>query len=485
MPHDGSHPGKQYFTPYSDEDRIKVQTEYEMIYLGNHRVAFNPIIPVDAMYIPEPFAKTITLTSADLLFGEPINIVHSAEDQEGKDFLESFNDANPLFQRNLWDASVTQSFTGESIVELVLEEGAVAPSPLFHDPRHWIPTIDEMGNITAHTLCFIVRQGNAEYLWKRIHTIGFIENQLFALQPSVSSKAQSRFVSEARIIRQVPMSTIGMDISEGPVATGVDEFLVHQVKNMSLPSSVHGMSDYMGMRELMSALNSLTSSAFAVIEKHSDPIMEVPEETVDEQNEAEFAKAWNSGDAKAIEVNPEEKGTTRYITWDAKLEPLFELRRNVLRSLASSSEIAPGLIGLEDEPLPESGKALRLRFSRTLRKSQRKQLHWKEAIIWILKTSQLMMGTTDLSSYSVVFSDGLPEDEGSLVQMLSAEKELGIKSEETIIREGLSEQGYTQDMIESELERIATEKASRRGAEVGVPSLFERSVDVAEDGTTT
>lgn len=485
MPHQqGQQNGKRFFAPtVSDKDRILLQTKYEKVYLGRHREAFKPDVPSDAMYISEPFGRTITNTSADLLFGEPVGIVPDSDDEAGKTFLDEFKDVNPFIQRMLWEASVTQSFSGSSIIEMTFEEGDDTPKPLFHDPRHWFPTVDAMGNVISHTLCFVINVGEAEFVWKRVHTKGFVENMLFPVGSDGFKSGSRLLIDPSNLGERIPMSTIGVDISDEPQPTGVeDDFLVHQVPNMSLPGTIHGMSDYTGLATLMSALNALTSFSYMVVEKHSDPLIEIPEQSVDEENEAELADAFNNGDARAIEVNAEEKGTTRYVTWDAKLDALFTSRTNTLMSLATYSEMAPGLIGLEDSNLPESGKALRMRFARTLRKIQRKQRHWEEAIMWILSTSQKMLGQ-EPSSYSIVFSDGLPEDELAFLENLLIEKDLGVKSNETIIREALAQQGFTEEMIEAEIIRINEATAVRRGAEVGVPDIFERSVEVSTDGT--
>ena len=174
---------------------------------------------------------------------------------------------------------------------------------------------------------------------------------------------------------------------------------------MRLLNGVAGLSDYVGKKQLMNALNMLTSFATYVLEKNSDPAMEVPEGTLNADSEV------YREDFRVFQTNAQTKGIPRYITWDGGLTSLFEQRTHVIEMLALYSEISLGLLGKETGgPMPEAYRTARLKYMRTLMKMARKQRYWTEGLLWVMETSQKLTGVKDssVSDFNIQFSDGLP-----------------------------------------------------------------------------
>ena len=480
---------KRFFVPDGEEARIKQQIKYEQVYDGHHQDAFEPSLPSDnSLYIQELIGRAISNTSADMVFGEEVSVsVADKNDEQSSEFLDLFQDQNETMAQMLWEAEALRSYMGGVVIELKKEEEDSTPRPVLHDPRHWHAVTDAMGRITAHVLSFIVYQDTKPYLLKRIHRKGTIETQLYTIdekQGGLSSR-HSPTVPEDMIGLRVPLNTIGLEVPDEEPTGVPDDFLVTYVPNMHKPGQIQGISDYQGIMELMSELNSLSSFAHYILERHSDPIIETSSGVVDDRGIALSAEEVRTStvENKIVMVDPESKGVTRYVTWDSQLGPLFEKINQTIRSIASYTDMSPGLLGFEEESnFPESGKALRIRFGRTIRRTQRSQRVWERAIKWVLETSQKIMGL-EPTNFIVKFSDGIKGDELEVLERLLMERDLNAKSTETIRTEILAQQGYSAEDIEEEEKRIKDEQATRVGAESRISDLFTRDTEIATDGT--
>lgn len=458
----------EYFVPDKHKVRLEDYTKYEYIFQGKHELAFAPSIPEGAMYIPELFGQLISFTSADLLFGlEPVSI--TSNDDAGQDFIDNFRVSNPQLDTLLFESALTCSYMGDVVAELKLVEGE--PKVMFHDPRHWVPVIGADGEVSQHELCFVIKDSRGNrYVRKRIHKKGLIINELWKVKNNDKTKKSFDYDD----LERADFADIGMEVEEEQ-ETEVDGFLVKQVPNMRILNSVFGMTDYIGKEQLMNSLNMLGSFATFVLEKNSDPAMEVPEGTVDEDSEV------YRHDLRLFQTNAQTKGTPRFVTWDGNLESLFKQRTNVIESLAMYSEISLGLLGKETGgSMPEAYRTARLKYMRTLMKMARKHRYWKEAIMWMLETAQELSGAREISDFNVQFSDGLPNDYIENLEQKQLERDLKIKSNETIIRETLEEQGWTQEQVNEEIERIRTEKADAQQILGGTApvNIFERQTEV-------
>lgn len=463
----------RFYIPEGQDVRINGYTKYEQIFCGHHKEAFNPTVPKGSMYISEGFGQLISFTSADLLFGEG-NIVIAPIDKESV-FLDEFMKEHRDFNTTLFEASLTNSYMGDVIIEMYTKEGK--PGYLFHDPRHWTVQLDMNNEIESHTLSFLVKNGDKLYIRQRIHYVGYIENKLFLVEENVFKKDMGITNKQ---LKQMPFSEIGLDEVPDRQDGLQGKFLVHHVPNMRMLNAIYGMSDYMGKEQLMNALNMLTSFATFILEKHADPAMEVPDGTLDPDSNVYIREQ------KVFQTNSETKGVPRYITWDGQLQSLFEQRKHVIDMLAMYSEIAPGLLGRSDSGMiPESGRALKIKYARTLQKIARKQRYWKEGILYILQTSQELLGEKP-EEFLIEFSDGLPEEAIDDLEQKIAERDLGVTSNETLIEEVGRDKGWGQERIEEEKERLLKEKPTAQGMTTApAPTLFERKVMPTEINNTT
>lgn len=459
-----------YYIPEENAKRLRRYTTYEQIFLGEHKDAFNPNLTLageDNMYITELFGQLISYTSADLLFGEPVTIT---SDDTGTEFLTEFYDAHPTFDTDMFEASLSNSYLGDLLVEMSLEDDKVKYN--FVDPRHWIPTLDDMGEVTAHNFYYVLKRNDDSYVWQKIHYKGYIENKLWRV-----TTVDDKEVTE-QTLAPSSFASIGMDVPDEQEGLA-DKFLVHHVPNMGLVNKMYGLSDYLGKESLMNSLNMLTSYATHILEKHADPAMEVPVGTLDPD-----ALVYRE-DLKVFEVDGDTQGTARYVTWDGQLEALFKQREHVIDMLALYSELAAGILGKDTGgSIPESARAMQIKYARTLQKVARKRRYWERCILYMLETAQRLLGK-EVSDYEVVFSDGLPEDSIDYLEEKMAERNLGVKSNDTLVKEVLSKQGWTNERIDEELERLNAHKGHIEGIAPKPLDLFKQTVNLKQGGNTT
>lgn len=460
-------------TFYSEGEHITRHNrykQYEQIFLGEHEAAFRPTIPENGMYIQEQFGQLISYTSGDLLFGEPVQI--TGEQAGDDEYFQAWQDDNPDFHTNLFEASLTCSYAGDVLIEMFQDDEG-APHYRFIDARRWMPEMDDEGNVIAHKISFVVPRGERTYLYQRVHRMGLIEHVLYVIVEN--DKKEQKETGELFSLQKVNIGLLYPGLEPEEQTEVFDDFLVYHVPNMRLVNRLYGLSDYLGKESLMNSLNMLTSYANHILERHTDPIVEVPEGVRDQM------QGQHVSDMRLVEVSEELKGTTRYVTWDGHLESLFKQREHVMSMLAAYAEIAPGLLNLKKDQtsVPEAARALRIKYARTLQKIARKRRYWEAAIKYVLTTSQKLQGV-DPTQWSVLFADGLPEDYGEYLQDKMLERSLNVQSNESMIREVLQRKGLSNDQIEAEIEQINKERA-RFNTAPQTASPFKRNVEI--DGT--
>lgn len=467
---------QHFYVPKSEADRIHRYTKYEDIFLGNHKQAFNPKINFndgdDNLYITELVGQLISFTSADYLFGESITITCETKDDK---FLEDdFYAANKTFETNLYEAGLSNSYFGDIVIELKVTDGK--PIVMFHDPRLYMCVMDENNEPKQKILSFVIRKGEATYIYRRIHEVGTVTNKLYQISTSVDLKRTQYVASkDDNELKAVPLDRVYPGLVDVEI-TGVDEFLIRSVPNMRTMNSVYGMSDYIGKEPLMSSLNALTSFAHLIIEKNADPGMEVPEGTFNAE-----ANVYNE-DLKVFQTTAETKGIPRYISPDlSSLQQLFTQRDHVIEMISLYSEISLSLLGKEGNggAIPDNYRAMKLRFYRTLQKMNRKKRYWEPALEWILTTSRKLVGQDEVN-YTFAWSDGLPDDEQTELESMQLRKTIGIASNETLLEEWGKEYGWSEDRIKDEKARLLSQNPQNPTTE-GASNLFSQTNKV--DGT--
>ena len=383
------------FPTAEDAERIALYQHNDLLAEGKHFDVWN--IKSDNQmtryyaslrYIVCNFAGLASKVMADMLFGEPIK-VHCNTDANQL-FLDALIFNNKLHIQN-HESAMNNSARGDALYKV--RTGKRYPtddkdSVIIEEisPLIYFPELDP-GNVRAvplsETLAWVISEGNTAYLRKEIHKGGNIRNEVYEYD---SKKKQ--------IISQIDWA-VWMQTHPGSapeqIATKVKRSLIIHVPNFRRGSRYFGVSDYHDLESLFFALNNRITKIDNILDKHSDPILAVPEGVLDENgNVRKEALGMFEIPAEGSSQKPE------YIVWNANLEAAFSEIDKMLEMLFMFSEISPDTLGM-GKGQSDSGRALKLKLLRTIAKKKRKERYYDQALKEVFLVAQELAKAWGLS----------------------------------------------------------------------------------------
>ena len=410
--------------PYKNaQARINAYSKYDKLFDGKHFEAFS--IEINSLqytqnyaklkYVAVNFAGLISKVSADMLAGEPVTI--SGSNKELTDWLKNLTFETKLHTQ-LYESALKNSARGDAIFKI--RSGPKNPddaiSTVFIEditPSIYFPMIDA-GNWRAQPkyqeLAFLVTISGNEYIRIERHYPGKIENELWEYR-------------DKQLYRKAPLALYDETLEEVQ-DTGIDRSLVIHVPNWRA-GDYFGVSDYHDIEALMYAVNNRMTKNENILDKHSDPILALPEGVLDDQGNIRKDKL------QLFTIPDNEMGSKpakpEYITWDASLDNSFKQIDKLIEFLYMTSETSPAVFGMDQGGAAESGRALKLRLMRTIAKINRKKLYYDQALKEAIYVAQLLAkqhgyevmgkklpGEPELPN--IVWADGLPIDEQEQIE---------------------------------------------------------------------
>lgn len=457
-------PSKNYNKfPYVDQrGRLTRYTINDKLFFGNHFDAFR--LQVDSTdytrdyarlrYIAANFAGLISKVCADMLFSEQVKIKVEDGDQ---DFIDALIFANKLHTQ-FYESALGNSRHGDAIFKIrsgELRPGDEKLSVIIEDitPSIYFPHVNS-GNVREEPekkeLAWKVTIGATDYVRKEIHEPGLITNELWRLEGE-------------EIKEQANLNLLGDEAPAETEETNITRSLIVHVPNWKDGSSYFGYDDYTDLNSLFYALNNRLTKNDNILDKHSDPILALPEGVLDEQGKVrkESFHMFEIPDSTVgAPLKPE------YIVWNASLEASFKEIEKIVEMLYMFSETSPDAFGMGDGKV-DSGRALKLRLMRTIAKVARKRIYYDAAIKEVLYTAQLFAKANSLECDGVtisdeavipelIWSDGLPVDDKELIDNEVAKLGAGIQSKEDAIA---AVDNIDEDAAEIKLAKIKEEDA--------------------------
>lgn len=400
--------------PYKDsKKRLEDYNYYERLFLGNHFEAFQIKINDDKFnkvyaklrYITINFAGMLSKIVADMLFSEPILI--KANEKGDQEFIDALIYENKLNQQ-FYEAALSASYFGDQIFKLRIGKkyDSGKPTVFIEDntPKVYFPKLNP-DNIREdpkqHEFSWIIEMNRQKYVRKEIHEIGRIINELWLLK------------SDNSFDKKIDVGILGLEPVE---YTKINRSMVIHTPNWRSSGMYFGLSDYNDLDSLFFAINNRFSKVDNVLDKHTDPILTVPEGVLDENGKVK-REALNM-----IEISPEAgKEKPEYIVWNANLEAAFNQIDKLTEVFYMTSEISPAAFGIDKGGAVESGRALKLKLLRTIAKVSRKKLYFHRSIIETIYTAQLLAKEWGLEvdglklskepiKPDLIWADGLPID---------------------------------------------------------------------------
>lgn len=469
--------------PYpSEEQRLKDYDYYEKLFMGDHFNAFTIKAGSEQWsreyaklrYITCNFAGLVSKVAADLLFIESPKI--SVQDGDQK-FLDALMSDNKLRVQN-YESAIGNSYFGDAVfkVRVGLKSPKDSDSSVIIDqisPKIYFPTIDPnnvKGDPIDQELAWVVTIGDNKYLRKEIHTPGLIENQVFLLEGDN--------INGYEIKQREDLAILGIAGLADSQETGIDRSLLIHIPNWRPGMCHYGMSDYNDLDSVFFAINNRMTKMDNVLDKHSDPILALPEGVLDENGKVKRS-------ALGLFVRPDGQDKTAdpaYVTWDANLESAFKQIDKLVEMMFMMSETSPDVLGM-GQGQAASGRALKLKLLRTLAKVGRKQLYYREGIIEALYVAQLMAKAHDVSvdgvkltkdpvKPEVSWKTGLPVDQTEMLTDETMALDAGITSKSDAIQRVYD---VEEDVAEELLKEIALENPLPVIS--GAPSSFGKGLN--------
>lgn len=370
------------------------------------------------------YHKHISVKTADLLLGETPII--ECPDKEAMALLISSTD----YWGVMLEAVLDISRYGCSIVNVSKDP---IDSQVYIDiipAQYWIPVVSVLNQkrIVNHIIVWTECIKNKTRLTIQIHHKGFYEVR----------------------VHELDGNSIGPLLSSEVIKTGLNDFAIVVLSNLTSSDSIYGISDYADLDSIIQELEIRLSQNSRILDKHADPMLIMP---VIEQDPLTGENVMCSG--SVIEVT-KEMVEPKYISYEADLQAGFTQVETLTNKLAVISEMGI-FVKDSDEKLGNlSGTALRKLAFAPLSKVARLSVKISTNMIKILKLASQLTGK-DLTNdvITITFRDGLPEDMKETTAYASQGKTAGIISTYTAIK--MLHEGISDEQIAVEMERIAKE----------------------------
>ena len=435
-------------------DRISQYSSNQQLLEGNHWEAFALQGDKDfseryskLRYVVCNFAGLVSKVIADILFGEGITI--SGGDNQA--WLEDFYFKNQMQTLN-FESAMSNSAKGDALYKLRVEDKEIFVDDI--NPSIYFPHINPANpkrKPETEELAWTEMIGKTKYLIREIHTPGFVITKVHEL----NDKNEIEIDVDVKKYNEIAGTNYVASVD-----TGIKRNLLVHVPNYRYSGKYFGVSDYNDINSLLFALNNRITKVDNILDKHSDPILAVPEGILDENGRVKKEKLT------MIELADKDTPTPEYIVWNASLENAFKEIDKLVEFLFMFSETSPDVLGL-GKGQAESGRALKMRLLRTIAKKNRKQRYYdqglKEVFIIAQELSRAKGYTVNgvkCPSNPVIpslkFADGIVNDTFEDTQIQTMRLESGITTKKRAI--------MTLDEVEeSEAEEIIKEINTEKG----------------------
>lgn len=406
--------------PYEGEiDRLSRYEVNQKLLAGDHFSAFG-ILGSDEFsekynklrYIVANFAGLISKVAGDFLFGEDATFTADVN----QDFIDGLTYKNKLHVQ-LLESAISNSANGDDVFKIRVENGEIRIEEC--DPAIYFPTINPRSprmHPNEQELAWIdsweTDGKKVKFLVREIYMPQFINIRIFTLEGGERIGAE---VTDIDAYNEM----YGTDYV-ALTKTNIDLPLLVHIPNFRYQGSKEffGVSDYIDLPSLFFAVNNRITKTDNILDKHSDPILAVPEGILDDKGNVKK-------EALSMIQLGEDGQVPQYIVWNASLENAFTEIDKLVEFMFMFSETSPDALGMGKGGIAESGRALKMRLLRTIAKTKRKQRYYTQALQEIFEICQLLsahnpdvgitykdkkLTASTIEQVSIKYADGIIDD---------------------------------------------------------------------------
>lgn len=398
------------------------------------------------------FQKLMSLKMADLLMGEPPQYksgdAGSAE-QKSLDTIKENSDLNNTIYQDIIDVSRF----GDGLLHI--RKGTDGGIIDLTQPPIWFPVVDRdnVKEIVNHVLAWqyteMDRDVERKYLKARIHYKGYYLETVYELVGGAI----------ARLIE-----------SETRVNTGLSDFAIVQVSNVTTSDRITGLDDYTDVDSIISELMVRVGQVSRILDKHANPSMSGPASSLERDP---ISGEYKLKTGNYFPRDSKEDPDVAYITWDGQLAANFTQIEKLINLLYTISEMGSALFGDMSGTTGQvaSGTALKRLMISPLSKVNRIRMRLDPALKKALSLCSELGGKNivklERSEISITWQDGVPNDETE--QALIIEKRTAGKATMSQKSAMMKYDGLSEEDADEELAVIQDEEA---GANPMTPAPF-------------
>jgi hypothetical protein len=391
--------------------------------------------------------KRLSTLFADLLLGEPPQVKAGEKGSPEQETVKRLIEENNLFNTS-YEVALDVSRYGVGIYKIRYDGRSIIEA---QSPMYWFPVVkpDNVKDVLYHVLA---------YSYEEIQPQVIGEKKLRRLK--VEFHERGKLTTR---VYDITSGNISAQIEpEQVVMTGVDDFLVIPVYNLSTSDRLTGLDDYSDLDSVVQELEIRIAQISRILDKHADPNMYGPSSAWEQDPRTGAWSLRGGGKFYAVDQGDQPPG---YVVWDGQLEAAFKQIDLLMEQLYVLSETTAAAFGQLKQGLAESGSALRRLMMAPLAKVNRIRMRFDAAFKQVLKlasaleAAQGMANAVKLDDVQITWQDGLPDDELERTQIEVQRYGAGLTSLESALKrlDGLEGQS-----LKDEIARIRAEQ--QRGA---------------------
>ena len=468
-------------------DRLRAYGFYEKLLQGNHYSAYMSDIGDKfsdrysfLRYMTCNFAGLLSKVMADVMFGEKAIIETKEKDKEAQAFIDALVYENKL-DTQLYESALMNSARGDAVLRVRVEKGQIKIEDI--NPAMYFPIsnsnfrVEPDEKVLAWKEDYKVEDKMETFLIKEIYTKSLITTQVYQMK----SKDSTEVTKKVSIKRFQEIS--GQKIEE-KVETGIEEIPLIHIPNYRTANTYWGASDYQDLESLFFSLNNRMTKVDNILDKHSDPILAIPEGILDENGNVKKEALG------MIEVRDGEK-VPQYIVWNANLDSAFKQIDQIVKMIFLFGEVSPDVLGIDTQRGGvESGRALKLRMVRTLAKKNRKALYYEQGIQKAVEVASMYAKAGNKAGDvgykgepiipNVIFADGIVDDKVEEITNEVMKVESGLTSKKRAIK-------IIEDMDDKGAEKVLGEikKDEEAKPDINLDNLFHKESQSANKELNT
>ena len=449
--------------PPAELERISLYKQNRDLFEGKHDKVFKDWIRLlrddqqATLEIILNWPKRLSTLFADLLLGEPPQIEAGDEGSKEQDAVNRLIELNSLFN-TAYEVALDVSRFGVGLFKIRHDGRGIVEA---QTPLVWFPVVqpDNVKDVTAHVLGWDY-EAEEQAIW------GAKMQRYLKLEIHERGRITTR-------LHKLAAGNIAGLVEESIVQTGVDDFLVVPVFNLSTSDRLTGLDDYSDLDSIVQEFEVRIAQISRILDKHADPNMYGPDSALEQDQNT--GKWTFRGGGKFYPVAQGEQ-PPGYVVWDGQLEAAFKEIELLMEQLYILSETSAAALGQLKVGLAESGTALRRLMMAPLAKTNRIRLRFDPALKKTLalaselEAAQGMAKAVKLEQKNIhiTWQDGLPDDDMEETQIESTRYAAGLSSLESALQRL---DGLEGEALQTEIERIRAERAGGGGGGVELPAI--------------